>query len=51
MRTLCVGFNGREAPLFLSMIVPPLEGQGSATQVESHDTPISGPSSSEPQVT
>ena len=51
MRMLCVGYNGREAPLFLSMIVPPLEGQGSATQVESHDTPISGPSSSEPQVT
>lgn len=33
------------------MIVPPLEGQGSTTQVESHDTPISAPSSSQPHVT
>ena len=51
MSTICNGYKGSEAPLFLSMIVPPAEGEGSRTQVQSHDTPRSVPSSSQPHVT
>ncbi|GJR84193.1 hypothetical protein Tco_0154978 [Tanacetum coccineum] len=50
MKRAFKGYSGVDTPLFQTMLVQgqPLQGEGSIIPVESHHTPISAPSTSEP---
>ncbi|GKB07192.1 hypothetical protein Tco_0835476 [Tanacetum coccineum] len=50
MRRISKGYNGVDIPLFPTMLVqgPIFQGEGSTVPVESHHTPTSAPSTSQP---